>query len=158
MLSTQHMSSRTKRTVDVYVGIGSNLEDRRLHISTAISDIKHHAQIVVEKISSIIETEPLGGPRQPNYLNCVVKLRTQLEPEELLKVLHDIEHKHGRARTCKNGPRTLDLDILLYDDYRIEGPTLTIPHPRMLERSFVMGPLREIEPDIETQIHKLRRA
>lgn len=147
--------STAKQAVDAYVGIGSNLEDRRRHITTAIDEIKDNGHIVVEKVSSIIETDPAGGPAQPRYLNCVVKLSTTLTARDLLGFLQGIETKHARVRTIKNGPRTLDLDILLFGSCRIASLELTIPHPRMFERYFVMDPLREIEPGIDTRIQAL---
>jgi len=127
----------------VYIGIGSNLGDRLKNINRAVDCLKADKDITVEKISSIIETEPVGsvGPR---YLNAAVKITTELAPGKLLAVLQDIEKKLGRRRPFKNAPRTIDLDILLYDDKLVDEPDLKIPHPRMLEREFVMKPLSEI--------------
>jgi len=102
----------------------------------------------VTKISKIIETQPEGGPPQDRYLNCIIEIKTSLSPYELLRRLQRIESDLGRVRTIKNGPRTIDLDILLYDDVKINEDSLCIPHPRMLEREFVMGSLREIAPEV----------
>lgn len=139
-----------------YIGIGSNLGDRLKSIESAITEIKSNPGIAVEKISSIIETAPIGGPRQGKYLNGVVKIKTEIEPRTLLSILQNIENKLGRKRTIRNGPRTIDLDILLYDDKIINEPGLKVPHPRMLEREFVMKPLLEIEPQIIEQIKNLK--
>ena len=131
-----------------YIGLGSNLGDRLANINKAIEYLKENQDITVERVSSIIETEPQGGPPQGKFLNAVVKIKTTLKPKELLKVLQNIEEKLGRVRTIKNGPRTIDLDILLYGNEKIDEPDLKVPHPRMGERSFVLGPLLEIEPNI----------
>lgn len=132
----------------VYIGIGSNLGNRKKNIEKAIELLKKVKGIKVLKVSSIIETEPLGGPPQQKYLNGVIKLITELEPLELLKVLQKIENRLGRIRKEKNGPRTIDLDILLYGEKLIDEPNLKIPHPRMFEREFVLKPLFEIEPKL----------
>jgi len=131
-----------------YIGLGSNLGDRLANINKAIEYLRENQDIAVEEVSSIIETEPQGGPPQGKFLNAVVKIRTALKPKELLRVLQGIEEKLGRVRNIKNGPRTIDLDILLYGDEKIDEPDLKIPHPRMRERSFVLRPLLEIEPNI----------
>ena len=102
----------------------------------------------VTKISKIMETPPEGGPPQAPYLNCVIEIQTTLSPYELLRRLQKIEGDLGRIRTTKFGPRTIDLDILLYGDIQIKEDSLCIPHPRMLEREFVMKPLREIAPGV----------
>lgn len=104
--------------------------------------------IILEKISSIIETDPVGGPPgQGKFLNAVVKIHTDLSPHALLACLQSIELGLGRVRKEHHGPRTIDLDILFYDDVVIQTPELTIPHPLMHEREFVMNPLNEIAPE-----------
>jgi len=138
----------------VYIGIGSNLGNRLANINKAIEFLKENPGIGIEKISSIIETKPAGGPAQGDYLNCVIKIKTDLKASRLLSILQAIEQKLGRIRTAKNGPRTIDLDILLYGNEEINEVGLKIPHPRMSSRDFVMKPLLEIEPDILTQIDK----
>lgn len=139
----------------VFIGLGSNLGNRSENIRSAIELLSSIPGIKLEKVSSVIETDPQGGPPQPKYLNCVAELDTILSAQEVLTVLNDIENKLGRVRGVKNGPRTIDLDILLYGDKKIDEPGLKIPHPRMLGRQFVMGPLLEIEPDIGRLVNKL---
>lgn len=134
----------------VFIGIGSNLGNRRDNINKALELLKSHSGIVIEKFSSIIETEPIGGPAQGKYLNAVVKIQASLSPKELLKILQDIENQLGRVRAVKNAPRTIDLDILLFGELIFNERCLTIPHPRMFERYFVLKPLLEIAPDILT--------
>ena len=131
-----------------YIGIGSNLGDRQKYIESAIQKLKETKGIEVKKVSSIYETDSLGGPVQCKYLNGAIEIETEIEPRELLTRLLDIEIQLGRKRTVKNGPRTIDLDILLFGDKKIEEPGLQIPHPRMASREFVMKPLKEIYESI----------
>ena len=130
----------------VYIGLGSNLGDREKNIKTAIRLLQSQ-HFVVDKISTLIETEPVGFLDQEKFLNAVLKGTTPLSPVDLLWHTQSIEKKLGRMRTIPNGPRTIDIDILLYDHEQISTPQLTIPHPRMWERDFVLGPLKEIEPN-----------
>lgn len=130
--------------VTSYIGIGSNLGDRRQNINRAISYLKDSDNIKVTKVSSIYETEPVGGPPQEKFLNGVIEIDTDLPPLDLLDRLEEIETKLGRVRSEKNDPRTIDLDILLYGDIQINNERLTVPHPRMREREFVLRGLREI--------------
>jgi 2-amino-4-hydroxy-6-hydroxymethyldihydropteridine diphosphokinase len=132
----------------VYIGIGSNLGDREKNIKAAIDLLKDTPGLVVEKVSSLIETEPQGYMPQGKFLNGVVKIRTELSASKLFSLLQGIESKLRRVKTVKNGPRTIDLDILLYADHQISTQDLVIPHPRMFQRRFVILPLLEIEPDI----------
>jgi len=127
-----------------YIGIGSNLGDRGKYIESAIDKLRAIKGIEVKKVSSIYETDPVGGPGQGKYLNGVLELETELEPRVLLAKLQAIENELGREKTVKNAPRTIDLDILLYGDEKIDEPGLKVPHPRMREREFVMKPLKEI--------------
>ena len=127
-----------------YIGIGSNLGDRQKNMDTAIQRLRKTDAIEVNKASSIYETEPAGGPEQPRYLNGVLEIETDLAARQLLSVLQDIENQLGRERIVKNGPRTIDLDILTYGDHEIDEPGLKVPHPRMAEREFVQLPLREL--------------
>ncbi len=127
-----------------YIGIGSNLGDRAKYIENAIEKLKETKGIEVKKVSSIYETEPMGGPKQGKYLNGTIEIETLFEPRELMVKLQRIEKQLGRIRTVKNASRTIDLDILLYGDKKIDEPGLKIPHPRMWERDFVMKPLKEI--------------
>ena len=133
----------------VYIGIGSNLGDRKEHIENAISFL--HKIIGIEKlmVSEIYETKPVDGPLQNDFLNGVIKIETILSPEELWDKLLDIEIKLGRTREIKNGPRTIDLDILLFDDFKINTSNLIIPHPRMYQRDFVLKGLRQLNPEID---------
>lgn len=130
-----------------FIAFGSNLGDREKNIEEAKKLLEQN-DIHILKASKIIETDPVGGPpNQKKYLNGVVKVQTQLEPIKLLQMLLGIEDELGRVRTEKDGPRTIDLDILLYDNKKLQTEELTIPHPRMLNRDFVLVPLKEIEPD-----------
>ena len=140
-----------------YIGLGSNLGDRQYYINTAIRKTRLLMNTRVIKISKIIETLPDGNPLQGPYLNCVIKIQTTLSPYELLKRLKIIEADLGRVRTIKNGPRNIDLDILLYGDVRINEDSLCIPHPRMFQREFVMKPLEEIAPRLVKKL-KLKMA
>uniref|UniRef100_A0A7C5V2V1 2-amino-4-hydroxy-6-hydroxymethyldihydropteridine diphosphokinase n=1 Tax=Caldicellulosiruptor owensensis TaxID=55205 RepID=A0A7C5V2V1_9FIRM len=129
----------------VFLGLGSNLGDRDENIKKAIEHLKDKVRI--EKVSSIIETEPYGFVDQPKFLNCVLKGTTVLSPFELLEFVLDIENKMGRKRLFKWGPRNIDIDILLYDDLVIDAENLKIPHPELHKRLFVLEPLCEIEKD-----------
>jgi len=130
----------------VYLGIGSNLGNREENIKQAL-DLLNAAGVEIIRCSTLIETRPVGGPaNQGFFLNGAVKTATLLSPEQLLTKLKSIEHKMGRTATVRNGPRIIDIDILLYDQLTLNTPVLTIPHPRMFGREFVMRPLREIEP------------
>ena len=134
-----------------YLGLGSNLGDREASIRTACDLLKEKG-IKILKQSSIIETDPIGGPPQGKFLNAVVKVETQLSPHNLLAESKAIEKKMGRVKTVENGPRPIDIDILIYDNVTIATPELTIPHPQMLKREFVMTPLREIDPNLAEQL------
>ncbi len=136
----------------VYIGMGSNISPRRKYLKEAVTCLQKEEHIVVKKVSRFYESKPQDAPG-PDYLNAAVKLETALEPEELLDVLQKIENDLGRKRPFKNAPRTIDLDILLYGDRAVNSPGLTIPHPRMFERAFVMKPLLEIEPDFKNVYH-----
>jgi 2-amino-4-hydroxy-6-hydroxymethyldihydropteridine diphosphokinase len=129
----------------VYLALGSNLGDRLQYIQKAVEALKAIG-LKVLKVSSVIETEPVGGPAQDKYLNAVLKASTILSPEELHVMTQVIECRLGRVKKIINGPRVIDIDILLVDDIKLVTPKLLIPHPRMLERSFVMRPLEEINP------------
>jgi 2-amino-4-hydroxy-6-hydroxymethyldihydropteridine diphosphokinase len=132
-----------------YIALGSNLGDRRASIEGALTALAEAPGIRLVRTSSIIETAPVGGPGgQGAYLNGVVEVRTSLSAEELLDALQLIENRFGRERSVRWGPRTLDLDLLLYDDAVIESQRLAVPHPRMHERRFVLEPLCDIAPDV----------
>jgi 2-amino-4-hydroxy-6-hydroxymethyldihydropteridine diphosphokinase len=140
------MKAQAARAQIVYIGVGSNLGNRRQNIRQALNLLDQTPGIRVKKISSISETDPVGGPRQGKYLNAVASISTTVTPAKLLKTLQAIEKQLGRVRTIKNGPRTIDLDILLYGNRGIKTKRLTIPHPRMFERDFILKPLLEIHP------------
>jgi 2-amino-4-hydroxy-6-hydroxymethyldihydropteridine diphosphokinase len=129
-----------------YIGIGSNLGNREENCERAVRLLIEHG-ITVTKRSSLIETEPWGVREQPKFINMAVEIGTDLDPEGLLRILKKIELEIGRLPTSHWGPRIIDLDILLYDDLIVETPDLTIPHPGISEREFVLKPLAEIAPD-----------
>ena len=129
-----------------YIGLGSNLGDRAANLAEARRRLDEAGRIVA--VSSIYETEPWGvGPGQPDYLNQVVAITTALPPSDLLKELLGVERVMGRVRAAPGDPRVIDLDLLLYGDEVIDEPGLTLPHPRMCDRAFVLTPLAEIAPD-----------
>jgi 2-amino-4-hydroxy-6-hydroxymethyldihydropteridine diphosphokinase len=125
------------------IGLGSNLGDSKAILTGAIERLRIHPQIEIIAVSSWYRTAPIGPP-QPDYLNGCASIQTSLVPLDLLNTLHAIESQFGRVRAEVWGARTLDLDLLLYDDLIIDLPALQIPHPRMCERAFVMVPLAEI--------------
>lgn len=130
----------------VYLGLGTNLGDKRKNLNDAIRMLGNQVG-EVEKVSSVIETEPEGFKSDNMFLNAVVKVRTSLSPFELLDITQDVEKSLGRKEKSSNGiyhDRVIDIDILLYDDINISTPRLVIPHPRMAQREFVMTPLAEI--------------
>ena len=129
-----------------YVGLGSNLGDRKTTLRTAIQRLETLGRIA--GVSSLYETEPVGNLEQPSFLNAVIALDTALAPVDLLAALLGIERDLGRVRSFPNAPRTLDLDLLLVDDAIIDTPDLTLPHPRLHERPFVLVPLAEIAPEL----------
>ena len=134
----------------VYIALGGNLGDRAETLATALVMLKEHQGISVLRLSKMVQTAPVGGPDgQGDYLNAAAKIETSLSPVQLMSVLQDIERKLGRDRASEQrwGPRTCDLDILLIGDVVMDTPELTIPHPRMHERRFVLGPLDEIAAD-----------
>lgn len=135
----------------VYIALGSNTGDRRAHLKQAIQEIEK-CGVLIRKMSSIIETDPVGGPPQGKFLNAVAECETAIKPVELLHTFQNIEKAMGRVKTVTNGPRVIDIDILLYNKLTIQSTELTIPHPRMLEREFVMQPLREIAPELAKEL------
>jgi len=139
------------------IAVGSNLGERRFNIESAIRRVRTLANTRVLQVSSIMESAPEGGPAQGPYLNAVFTIQTDLTPYQLLQELQRIESLLGRVRTVVNGPRTIDLDILTYGDVRMIEPALCIPHPRMLQRDFVMVPLKEIAPEMLTRLKSKSR-
>ena len=138
-----------------YIGLGGNLGDRRAFLNRALEALRGRPGVEVTRVSSVYETAPVGGPPgQGPYLNAVAELRAELDPDALLGVLLEIESTLGRVRTERDGPRTLDLDLLLYGDVVRDDARLTLPHPRLHQRLFVLKPLAEIAPGL---IHPILR-
>ncbi len=131
-----------------HLSLGSNLGDRLAYLQGALDGLLGHPEIAVIAVSHVYETDPVGGPVQDDYLNVVVKITTELSAYELLAFTQGLELAALRVRKQRWGPRTLDVDILLYDDLVQDDPGLTIPHPRMFERGFVITPLRDVSPDL----------
>jgi 2-amino-4-hydroxy-6-hydroxymethyldihydropteridine diphosphokinase len=134
----------------VYVGLGANLGDREATIRRAVQLLGAEPGIEVVAVSSLRETEPVGYADQPSFLNGAAALETELSPRVLLDRLLVVEQRLGRTRGTgpRYGPRTIDLDLLLYGDEMVEGPGLTVPHPRLAERRFALEPLSELDPEL----------
>jgi 2-amino-4-hydroxy-6-hydroxymethyldihydropteridine diphosphokinase len=133
-----------------YLGLGSNLGDRASHLQFGLDGMAARAGRVVA-ISPVYETEPVGGPAQPDYLNAVVVVETELSPRDLLGVAKALEAEAGREPPDPErrwGPRPLDIDILLVGDERVDEPDLVVPHPRIHQRAFVLAPLADVAPDL----------
>jgi 2-amino-4-hydroxy-6-hydroxymethyldihydropteridine diphosphokinase len=131
-----------------YVGIGSNLGERLATIRDALALLAADPELDVEAVSTIRETDPVGVIDQPLFLNAAVRLTTGLAPRLLLERLLAVEQQLGRVRTERYGPRTIDLDLLLYGDEIVDEPGLRVPHPRLAERRFVLEPLAELDPGL----------
>ena len=128
----------------VYLGLGGNQGDRLGNLRRAVKLLRELPGVEVEALSAVYETEPQGYREQPEFLNMAVRVCTTLAPLALLRETAQIEEKLARPRTVKDGPRTIDLDLLLYEGVEMGSPTLTLPHPRMRERAFVLTPLRDV--------------
>jgi len=144
--SAGRVTSREQR-VTAFIGLGSNLGDPAAQIRRAMQALAAMPETRLVRYSSLYRNPPAGYLDQPEFVNAVARIETRLAPRDLLEQLLAIERAHGRVRSVPNGPRTLDLDILLYGERTVREPGLTIPHPRMLERAFVLVPLAEIAPD-----------
>lgn len=131
--------------VKIYLGLGSNLGDRQYNLSSAVELLSK--QMYMERVSSLYETEPVGYQEQPRFLNAVLRATTSLTPEELLALAKEVEKDLGRTPSFPDAPRLIDIDILFYGGRVINSSQLTIPHPRLEERAFVLVPLAEIAPD-----------
>lgn len=131
-----------------YVGLGSNLGDREQAIEQAVALLGAEPQVEVVATSTLRETEPWGPVAQPGFLNGAVEVETSLEPRALLGVLLDVERRLGRVRDERFGPRTIDLDLLVFGDAVLDEPGLTVPHPRLHERAFALEPLHELDPEL----------
>jgi 2-amino-4-hydroxy-6-hydroxymethyldihydropteridine diphosphokinase len=132
-----------------YLGLGSNLGDRHQHLAEAVHRLHAGPVLQVVKVSPVYESSPVGVTAQPDFLNLVVQVATTHTPKELLAECLRMETDLGRVRRERWGPRTIDIDLLLYGDLRIDDESLTVPHPRMRERSFVLTPLAEIAPGLK---------
>jgi 2-amino-4-hydroxy-6-hydroxymethyldihydropteridine diphosphokinase len=134
----------------VYIGLGANLGDREATIRRALALLAAGDEVEIEAVSSLRETDPVGYEDQPKFLNGAAAVRTELSPRDLLERLHDVERRLGRDRSGPRfGPRTIDLDLLLYGTETIDEPDLRIPHPRLAERRFVLEPLAELDDGLD---------
>ena len=145
MKSREHVS---RKQVIVYIGFGSNVGDRQENVLNALLYLKKSPFISIQKVSSLYETEAVGYTEQSDFLNGVVEISTGTSPAQLLSFVQDIEKRLGRRRAVRWGPRTIDLDILLYGEKIVESDELVIPHKEMQNRSFVLVPLAEIAPAV----------
>ncbi|NKB71787.1 MAG: 2-amino-4-hydroxy-6-hydroxymethyldihydropteridine diphosphokinase [Candidatus Latescibacteria bacterium] len=139
-----------------YIGLGSNLGDRQAHLAAALEALSDAPQTTLQTCSPVYETAPIGPSGQAPYLNAAVALETELDPHALLQVLLTIERSRQRQRTVHWGPRTLDLDLLLYGTRQIETPSLQVPHPLLAERCFVLVPLCQLAPDLRHPVDQRR--
>jgi 2-amino-4-hydroxy-6-hydroxymethyldihydropteridine diphosphokinase len=133
--------------ISVFIGLGSNLGEREATITKGLGLLADHG-FILERRSDLYLTEPVDGPPQDWFVNVVAQGRTELSPEALLAACQEVEHALGRVRSVRNGPRTLDLDLLLWGDLVRDDPALTLPHPRLHERRFVLVPLCDLAPDL----------
>ena len=136
----------------IYLALGTNLGDRLGNLKQAISALT--PQVDVKAKSAVYETPPWGYEDQPKFLNQVIKARTYLDPEPLLKHLKRLELALGRQASFPNGPRSIDIDLLFYDDLVLNKPSIVIPHPRLHERGFVLLPLLDLDPDLVHPVHQ----
>lgn len=139
---------------EAFVALGANLENPVLQVTQALSELDAIEGTHVLAASSLYRTAPVGYADQPDFINAVARLETGLSPRALLDALHVIEDRHARQRSMRNAPRTLDLDLLLYGMLVMREEDLTLPHPRMHERAFVLMPLAEIAPDVSVPGHE----
>ena len=139
--------------VSAYIGLGANLDDPAAQVAYAFTELDRLPGTRLVVRSSLYASAPVGYVDQPDFINAVAQLKTTLAPRALLTALLDIEQRHGRARSFRNAPRTLDLDLLLYGAAHFHEDQLTLPHPRMTERAFVLLPLTEIAPEITIPGH-----
>ena len=135
-----------------YVGAGSNLGDRRQNLDRGLTTLCSLPEVQLRAVSSVYETSPVGMADQPDFLNAVIAVRSDLPAPALLQRMQEIEAEHGRQRAVRWGPRTLDLDLLLFGSDTVDMPCLRLPHPRMHERAFVLVPLCEIAPNLRDPV------
>lgn len=131
-----------------FIALGSNLANPQSQVLTAFDELAKLRSSRLLTRSSLYRSAPVGRLDQPDFINAAAYMETVLSPHELLAALLDIERAHGRVRECRDGPRTLDLDLLIYHDFECNDSSLTLPHPRMHQRAFVLQPLMEIAPDV----------
>jgi len=131
-----------------YLGLGANLGDRAGALQRAVNSLMNASKVAVVAVSAVYVTEPVGGPEQPEFFNAVVALETDLTARELLELAQRLEADAHRVRDEHWGPRTLDVDVLLVGDTRLDEPDLVVPHPRMWERGFVLAPLADVAPEL----------
>lgn len=143
-------NNATSEQSEAYIALGANLGQREQTLAEALERLNNQPGITVVRTSSVYETDPVGYLDQPTFLNMAAALRTTLSPVDLLRVLLSVETSLGRVRNIPNGPRTVDLDLLWMEGRTLEAPELSLPHPRMAERAFVLVPLNEIVPEDET--------
>lgn len=129
-----------------YLGLGSNVGDRLASLQAAVERLHADARTTVHAVSSVYQTEPVGGPDQEDFFNIAVRVGTRRSPARLLRLCQEVEEALGRERTVRWGPRTIDVDVLLYGPRTVETRTLQIPHPRLAERAFALIPLIEVAP------------
>ncbi len=141
------MKPFTSREV-AFIGLGSNLNNPKRNVNEALKDIGQLENVQLIAASSLYRSAPVGIVDQPEFINAVCKISVDMGPDSLLHCLFNIEAKFGRVRTIRNGPRIIDLDVLLFGELRYESPDICIPHPRMFSRAFVLKPLLEIAPEI----------
>jgi 2-amino-4-hydroxy-6-hydroxymethyldihydropteridine diphosphokinase len=137
----------------VYLSLGSNVGDREANLRAAVAQLRS-PKIDVKRISSVYETEPVDRTDQPDFLNLALEIQTELFPMQLLSITQRIEQQLGRERRVDKGPRTIDIDILLFGKFIIQSPKLVVPHPRMHERRFVLEPMAEIAADLRHPVIK----
>ena len=136
----------TPAAVHAHLGLGSNVGDRLSHLQDAVDGLHALEGIAVDEVSAVYETAPVGGPEQAEYYNLAVRVLTTRSPARLLAGCHEVEHALGRVRTVRWGPRTIDVDVLLYGERAVDSQDLRVPHPRLVERPFALVPLAEVAP------------
>jgi GTP cyclohydrolase-4 len=146
MVKPQSSQQTNSKDTVLYLGLGSNMGDRRANLDKALDLLSQRVEVL--EVSSIYDTEPVGNINQPRFLNLACKVRTRLAPMELLTLTKGIESKLGRRQGGPDTPRPLDIDILFFGEQVMDTPKLVIPHPRLVERAFVLVPLAEIAPDL----------
>ncbi len=146
--SKDHPQTHDATAQRAFVGLGANLGDATATVRAAAADLAGLPNTRLIKLSALVASAPIDA-RGPDFVNAVAEIRTTLSPLALLRAVQHIEDQYGRARPFRNAPRTLDLDLLLYGDLRMHTPDLTLPHPRLHQRRFVLQPLAELDPDFE---------